>query len=295
MRRPRPSPLFVLVALLCWTFVAVAANDRGLFYRAQRDGVEIFLLGSIHVADATLYPLRPAIESAFDTAQVLIVELDPSGVDPERVAAWMAEHGRYPAGDSLEKNLRPQTWRRLSHFLRARNIDPQSVQQQKPGLLLSVLAIQQLSAAGLSAQHGIDEHFLRAARRLDKPVLELETIEDQLTLLAAMPNPDRALSELLDEIDQLKDDTHELLAAWKAGDADQIEPLIMDTLNADDAESQAFYARLLQQRNRAMTARLLMQSEPGTRWFVVVGAAHLLGDEGIPALLRERGFEVERR
>lgn len=160
-------------ALLLVQASAFAANDRGLFYRAERDGREIYLLGSVHVSSGDLYPLRAATETAFAQAQVLAVELDITQVDPTRVAAWMAQHGVYPEGDSLRKHLRPETWQRLGAYLQQRGIDPQSVERQKPGLLVSSLSIQQLAAEGLHADLGIDQHFLAAANAANKPILAL--------------------------------------------------------------------------------------------------------------------------
>ena len=65
-----------LILLLILAQPAYAANDKGIFYRAQRDDVQIHLLGSMHVASADLYPLRAAMETAFGAADTLVVELD---------------------------------------------------------------------------------------------------------------------------------------------------------------------------------------------------------------------------
>jgi uncharacterized protein YbaP (TraB family) len=272
-----------------------AANDRGLFYRAERAGIEIYLLGSVHVSNGDLYPLRAAIETPFAAAQILAVELDITKVDPTQVATWMAKNGTYPEGDSLRQHLQPETWQRLSRYLQDQGIEPQTIERQKPGLLVSLLSMRQLSSGGLLAQLGIDQHFLDAASNANKPLLELETVQEQLELLADLPNPDRAITEMLDEIDSMKAMTDDLTTLWKNGDAAKFETAVLEDMAGDDPDAQAFIKKILQDRNHTMTERLLARHGTATKIFVVVGAAHLVGAEGIPALLQQRGFTVEQR
>jgi uncharacterized protein YbaP (TraB family) len=280
--------------LLIFGQAVFAANDRGLFYRAQRDGTQIYLLGSIHLGDDDMYPLRQEMEAAFTTADALAVELDVNRIDTARVATWMQQHGNYPAGETLRDHIQPQTWKRLSVYLRAHGIDPSLVQQQRPGVLVNMLTMTQLTNSGLSSCLGIDQHFLMNAEKTKKPVRELETVEDQLTLLTEMPNGDLLINQTLDEMDDLKTEADDLFKAWKVGDATQLEPLLMKDLLGDDVESRAFFARIYTQRNQAMTTHILTLSKTDKTLFVVVGSAHLLGDEGIVALLKKNGFSVEQ-
>lgn len=284
--------LLLLIPILMLTHPAYAANDKGIFYRAQRDDIEIYLLGSMHVASPDLYPLRPAIEVAFSGADTLVVEVDITRIDPTEVATWMAAHGLYPEGDSLRNHLHADTWQRLSKYLQSQDIDPASIERQKAGLLATMLTMLQMHEDGLQAQLGIDQHFLNAASAIKKPLLELETLVDQLTLIAEMPNPDLTINATLDEIDDAVPYVDELTAAWKSGDIEKFEPLILTALTGDDAETRTYFSRILEQRNRSMTQRLLTQSRTTKKLFVVVGAAHLVGAEGIPALLKEAGFRI---
>lgn len=281
-----------LIVLLMLVHPAFAANDKGIFYRVQRDDIEIYLLGSMHVASPDLYPLRPAMEAAFSAADTLVVEVDITHIDPTEVTTWMAAHGLYPEGDNLRKHLHADTWRRLSKYLHSQDIDPASIERQKAGLLATMLTMLEMHDDGLQAQLGVDQHFLNAASAIKKPLFELETAVDQLSLIADMPNPDLIINATLDEIDDAEPYVDELTAAWKSGDVEKFEPLIMTALTGDDAETRAYFSRILQQRNHSMTQRLLTQSRTTKKLFVVVGAAHLVGTEGIPALLKQAGFQV---
>lgn len=289
-----PVLRFVICLLFPLAQIAFAANDRGLFYRAQREGAQIYLLGSIHLGDDAMYPLRKEMETAFTQADALVVELDVNRIDTARVNEWMAQHGNYPQGETLRDHIKPQTWKRLSAYLKAHNIEPSLVQQQKPGVLVNMLAMSQLTNSGLSSCLGIDQHFLTNAEQTKKPVRELETVEEQLTLLTEMPNGDLLINQTLDEMNDLKTEADDLFKAWKIGDPAQLEPLVMKELMGDNAESRAFFARIYTQRNQTMTTRILTLSKTDKTLIVVVGSAHLLGEEGIVALLKKSGFRVEQ-
>jgi uncharacterized protein YbaP (TraB family) len=286
--------------MLSWVLLSIcaatvqAAGDRGLFYRVEHDGAVVYLLGSIHLAQADMYPLRAALTDAYAAADALVVEVDINAVDPQRMLAWVNTHGLYPPGESLRDHLQPATWRRLQNYLRSQGIDSALVARQKPGLLVTTLSAMRMTAGGLSAALGIDAFFLDRAHRERKPIVELESFEEQLTLLSELPNPDLLINQTLDEMAELQAITDRMLDAWRQGDAERLAAL----LAADDLQQHPEYRVLFEQiytrRNHAMTARVRHFLAAGGNHFVVVGAAHLVGEDGIVALLRRAGFKVEQ-
>lgn len=279
------------------TTAAHSANDRGLFFRvhrADRADTEIYLLGSIHVGNETMYPLRAAIEDAFKPAHALVVELDTDAIDPARLAAWMTRNAQYPAGETVRDHIQPQTWLRLHTYLEKQHIPPESLLQYKPGILVNMLTMMQLVAGGLSPALGLDQHFLLAAHASDKPIIELETAEEQLEILASMPNSDAIINSTLDEIENLDTATDKLFDAWKAGNGARLQREIDKELGGDDVQSRAFYASIITRRNHTMSERIKTLSAQQKILFVVVGSGHLLGTEGIVELLKAQGFAVEQ-
>lgn len=268
---------------------ASAAEDRGLIYRAGN----IYLLGSVHMGKSDFYPLRTAITEAFGQAGALVVEVDLNAVDQQRLQAWIAAHGVYPAGESLRDHVQPATWQRLSAYLSKHRVDVALIAAQKPGLAIATLSQLQMQDIGFSSQLGIDEYFLQQARAQRKPVQELETLEQQLTLLSEFPNPDLVINQTLDEADQLPEVMDAMIAAWKAGDSRGLEKLLQEDMN-QNPEYQPLFDKLYTQRNIAMTARIKTLLQSGKCYFVVVGAAHLLGRDGIVEKLRASGIEVRQ-
>lgn len=285
--------LFCALALLAAN--ALAADDRGLFYRVERGTAVVHLLGSIHLASADLYPLRAALTDAYVDADALVVEVDIDTIDPQRLQRWINAHGMYPPGESLRDHLQPATWRRLQTYLQNQGLDAANFAQQKPGLLVTTLSMLQMKAAGLSPELGIDAFFLARAHRERKPIVELESLEQQLNLLSNLPNPDLLINQTLDEIVELPGLTDALFDAWKQGDADHLAELLLTDDLQQHPEYQPLFEQIYSARNHAMAQRIGHLLTAGGNHFVVVGAAHLVGEDGLVALLRQAGFTVEQR
>jgi uncharacterized protein YbaP (TraB family) len=299
-RRFRPAALlsrnFLLwLAALLLVAHAEAANDRGLVFSARRGDAQIILLGSIHLGNAAVYPLRREILDAYRQADTLVVELDIDRVAPERMAAWMTAHGMYPAGETLRDHLQPDTWERLGAYLRQAGLAPELFQQYRPGILVNLLTMSQLTQGGLSTELGIDQFFLNTARKDGKPVVELETAEDQLAILVSMPNADAMINATLDELNHLDEASNALFDAWKRGDGIALEKEVNKAFNLGDPATAEFFERIFTQRNRAMSERIDAMSREGNQLFVVIGAGHLLGEHGVAALLEQRGYLVQQR
>src|SRR5690606_8041675 len=236
----------------------------------------------------------PAIVAAYRQADALVVELDINRVSPERMAAWMSAHGQYPAGDSLRNHVTARTWERLTAHLQKNGLQPESFQQYVPGILINMLTMTQLMQSGLSTALGLDQYFLAAAYADKKAIIELETAQDQLAILASMPNADTLINDTLDELQNLPAASDSLFNAWKQGDGDVLENEVNKSFNRDDAATREFFDKIFTRRNIAMSARIDAISNTHQQLFVVVGAGHLLGAEGIVALLEQRGFTTEQ-
>jgi uncharacterized protein len=271
-----------------------AADDRGLIYRATAGAGSVHLLGSVHMATADFYPLRGSISAAFEQSDALVVEVNINAVDPRRMSAWIAAHGVYPDGETLRDHVKPETWRRLQEYLQRRHIDAALIAQQKPGLVVAALTAAQIDAIGFSAALGIDQHFLDRAKQLNKPIIELENLEQQLTMLSELPNADLLINQTIDEATELPAMLDQLSAAWKNGDAQQLENFLLKDDLRKHPEYRPLFEQLYTARNRAMTAQIRQLLQAGKQYFVVVGAAHLVGRDGIVELLKAGGARVEQ-
>ncbi len=285
--------LTLLIACLALA-PAQAANDRGFFWRVSSPTTVVYLLGSIHFADSSFYPLREIIEKNFQQADALVVELDITGIDPQQYSEYIRRHGYYPPGDSIKQHISKQSWRRLQALLQTFNIAPETVVTKRPGLLIMDLTAAMLDRLGYHAGEGIDLHFILQARRQGKPVIGLETLQQQLALFINMPAAETLLQASLDEAEQAEAQLQQLEQAWKSGDEQALQQLMITQPEARYKDYRRINEALLYRRNDAMAAKIRAMLAGDKRVFVVVGAGHLVGERGIVWQLKQAGYNVER-
>jgi uncharacterized protein YbaP (TraB family) len=272
----------------------VPAKTHPLFiWRFQAGASTVFLAGSIHVMKASLFPLPTQFEAAFQRADRLVIEVNTDAVEPAMLREKFLEYAVLPNGQSLGTALTPSTLASVSAHLQAQSMTLASVASLKPAMLATQLAVARLSALGYLPEFGLERHFMDAAGA--RPILELETIDQQLAVLTSPPMPvqDEMLAETIDQMDAIEPIISAMIVAWLAGDEREFRRLF-DLESGDSLEVQAFMRRLLEDRNVGMADKIASYLQmPGTT-FVLVGAAHLTGLEGIVALLEARGLKGRR-
>jgi uncharacterized protein YbaP (TraB family) len=282
---------FVAVAIHVGLFLGVFAllpAERTFMWKVASGEGTVYVLGSIHVADRSIYPLDPRIYAAFGESSKLVLEVDVEG-DADEVLRAVGQRGIYRDGRSLESELPPALLDKLKKALFKRGIPFDTVRGQRPWLVLMTLATLELSDIGLDAEHGVEQHFL-ARNRGEREVESLETADFQVELLSGLPEDLQllALEQLLED-DSYREHLGEIIAAWKAGDADGLE----DLLFAEADKYREVFQALFYDRNAAMAEKIAGFLAGDQVHFVVVGAGHLVGDQSVIALL-ERDFEVEQ-
>ena len=146
---------------------------------------------------------------------------------------------------------------------------------------------------GLDPEQGIDKHFLTLAQG-NKPILELETVDQQLDAILDTPEPDLLVRQSLAQLDDIERLMTELVGSWKRGDADALAKLVIEDELEAHPEFADLHRRMFDDRNRAMTDRILEMQARGGSYFVVVGAGHLVGEQGVVAMLERRGQSPRR-
>ncbi len=300
-----------LLFILCLLFfnTAQAESDKAFFWKvtAAQNSAEnmatVYLMGSIHFADKSFYPLRQEIERAYQQSDSLVVELDISKTDHEVYQQLLSRRGVYKDGTTIKDILSNETWLQLRQRLRYLNVPYDSIKNYKPGVLVLTLSAIQVMKMGFDPELGIDAYFLSrtveqnlAAQGRTKEIIELESLEQQLNLFLTIPNGELLLKESLYSLDEAELLMAEMVRYWKKGDDAQMNKLLFeDALNEYPAFS-AIYDKLFYERNRHMVIKIddILKQQQGS-YFVVVGSGHLIGEKGIVNALKKRGYKVERR
>jgi len=289
-----PWPLIVASFL-----VAGSAAAQPLFlWHATKGAAEVWLLGSVHVGTVDFYPLDPRIETAFAAADTVACEIDLTDPAKAARASLLAmQRGSYPAGETLREHLSAETWQALAAHVETQGLPLSMFERFKPSMAAVMLAMMEMQRAGLDPDQGIDRHLLERAHADSVPVVDLETVELQID---ALFGHDAGVEELIlaESLAQSGEEMRRILAdmvaAWRAGDTEAIRALIAEQW-LDDPRLVGFHEAILGTRNRQMAAAIDLRAGAGAAaWFVVVGAAHLVGDDGVPARLAAQGWQVEQ-
>jgi hypothetical protein len=271
-----------------------------LLWRVSDGDNSLYLLGAFHLLHAGDYPLAAETEAAFADAESLLLELSPEDMTSPQLPLAMLRAAVRTDGTPLLADLDPARAARLEDW-QARNataladlgFDALSMQGYEAWYAATIAGAVALRRQGLDPALGLDMHFAERAFAAGKPAAGLETMQDHVALLDGM-----ALEEQLQFLDDaLAEDTHgearALYRAWRRGDA---ETLRVSTAERMRREHPALYRRIQLERNLAwlpqLEARLAQLAGQDT--LVVVGALHLLGEDGVVEHLRAKGYAVER-
>jgi uncharacterized protein YbaP (TraB family) len=232
------------------------------------------------------------LEAAFKESDLLVEEVDLAEMTAPDNQLTILMRGMLPAGQSLEAVVSPATFALVSRRVADLGMPVEPLKRFKPWMLaLTLLSLEWLKA-GFDPDLGLDKHFYDRARTEGKAVQGLETLDFQISRFDEMtPNEqDRLLTQTLKELDTQRTSVTALADAWKAGDSSTIERIVLQ----DVRQEPQMYQRLLVDRNRNWLPKIEALFARRGRAFVVVGAAHLVGTDGLISMLRARGYTVEQ-
>ena len=277
--------------MLSWC-TTVQAESKHFLWRVSKGTETLYLAGSVHVLRPADYPLPVALEDAFKASAGLVEEIDLVHFDAESAQLQMMKQGSYPSGQSLKTTLPPGVYAQVVELANRQKVDLAMIEPMRPWLASIVLLDNQLEQEGFDPSSGVDIHFADEAEATKKPVIGLEEAAFQLGLLAKLPEAAQQdlLVQSLDESKTFKSEMDELITAWHNGDTEVLEKELKDEFGAYPE----VYRAVLVQRNEAWMPRLEQLLASGKTYFVVVGALHLVGPDGLLTRFRKDGYEVEQ-
>lgn len=294
-----PSRLLAPIAAL-WLLVPVAplralAAEPGFLWRVRQGAGTVYLAGSIHVLPAGA-TLPPPYLRAYAEAEGLMMEVDLTVLEsPEGLGAFLREvmvRALLPPNRSLRTMLGPERWTRLVAALGPMGLPPEGLDRLEPWAASLMLTSLSLKQEGFEAESGVESQLLRRASSDGKPIAALETLEQQLDLFDGLAEADQVaiLDQGLAELAMVSGSTAAMETAWRRGD----QAALLDLLQRSMPEGSKTRHQFLSQRNQAWRQVIEDRLRRPDDTLVVVGALHLLGEDGLVALLRQRGFVVER-
>jgi uncharacterized protein YbaP (TraB family) len=291
--------LFLVSCLLVGLAFSVFARDplsqskKSFLWKVQSKTNTVYVLGSIHYLKKEVYPLDEKIEKAFDQSNILAVEANVDNISEIDVQK-LVESAFYSADETLEKHLSAEAIELVKKQLAELGASLETANRHRPWFLALSLASLEILKLGFDPSYGIDRYFLSKATE-KKKIVELESIEYQIKLLSTLSEKDQELFLLytLKDINVLEQELDKLVKAWSAGDEKGVESIITKSLK-EDKRLVPVYEKLVIERNKKMASKIEDYLKEKETYFVIVGAGHLVGSQGIIELLKSKGFVVEQ-
>lgn len=287
----RLKSLGVAVAMTAAVVASGSVAAEPALWTVSGSSNTVYLFGSVHMLPEGGFTIDGALAEALADAEKVCLEIDLGAVDEVEMQRLTLARVIDPQGRDLFTLLGADA-DKVKAAADAAGLPLEPLAQFEPwfaGMMLSLLTLQQ---HGFDIENGVERIVDAAARAAGKPMCGFETADEQLALFDEMPAAQQSefLLQSIEEAGDIEADTRRLLQAWREGDGDALA----DLFDEDFAGYPELVDRLVYDRNARWTERIaeLLAGEDDV--LIVVGAGHLVGERGVPALLEQRGFKVDR-
>jgi uncharacterized protein len=291
-----PGIAVLFVALACSTTAAAqtpAAAGKSFLWKVQAGSKVLYLAGSVHALGADAYPLAAAYEKAFTAAGTLVEEINLAEAEQLAAAPMLLAKGLYTDGRTFEGAVAKDTATLVATRLKDTGIPMEMIRTMKPWMVMLMITAFEAQRAGLDAALGLDKYFFDKARAANKPVLALETAESQIDRFDKMPEPlqEQMLRSTLSELEVQSNSVAAMITAWRTGNAPALEKMALSSFDG----YRGAYTSLIVERNNNWVPQIEACMAKPQPCLVVVGAAHLIGPDGLLTLLQKKGYTLEQQ
>ncbi|MCA9473336.1 MAG: TraB/GumN family protein [Nitrospirales bacterium] len=288
---PKTKSLLFLILIYLLLPDNAHATATSCLWKVSSPSNTVYLLGSVHVLKQENYPLNDTIYAAYDSVAHLVFEANLDDMSSPATQANALSKGLYTDGRTLQKTLSPGNYAVAKTQLERRGYSMTMFNLMKPWMLASTITILELQKLGFGTEFGVDQHFFQKAKREGKTTEGLETVEYQLDLFDQLSDTTQEsfLLQTLEEITLLEQQTQQLVDSWTHGKIQGLEVLLTGM--------QAFpevYEALITRRNQNWLPRIETYLQHDEPYMIVVGTLHLLGNEGLLAILKEKGYAIQQ-
>lgn len=281
-----------------YEFIAYAKgmDAKGAFWQVSDEDNTIYLLGSIHATDGSVYPMSKAILDGFADAEFLVVEANILAPNQEETA-YMQQKMMYTDGTTIDKVLSKEVYDKYVAVMQSAGLQPEVYNILKPWAAASVAMAVNMYSSSIESSMGIDVYFLNLAYMNAKSIVEMEGIKFQTDMFESFtPELQEAyLTGILEGGTESNESLLKMMQSWKTGDVKTLEDIVFGQEAQNEIEKE-FNEKLFDIRNANMVLKCqeMLTKDTENDYFVVVGAGHMVNDNGIVEELIKLGYTVEQ-
>ena len=292
-----PAVYFLLALCLAPAILGQQARPqsatRHTLWKVEGTNSSLYLLGSVHLLKPEDYPLPAPMEAAFTNSAIAVFETDMEAMENPQLQLKILSKAQLPEGETLADQVSAPVYAMFTNQVQAAGLPLVMFDRLKPTLAAITLAVMEIQKLGFSPEHGIDKHYHERARKAGKQIVTLETVDFQVDLVTEFTKEEGELlmKTTLEEMATMKSEFRELIQAWKTGDSGTLEKL----LNEASRQAPVVYKRMLTDRNERWVPKLEELLKGRKNAFVVVGAGHLVGKDGVVERLKQKGWKLTQQ
>jgi uncharacterized protein YbaP (TraB family) len=285
----------LFIALFLLAALPVLADESGhpvTLWKVAGAQNSVYLLGSIHLLRAKDYPLPTILDTAYDDAEVLVMEIDMDDLNPLAAQTAFTTYGIIQGEQTLQDLMGDELYERALSAANAIDIPLDMLSKTEPWYAAMTVEIMMLSRIGFNPALGIEMYMMSKASSDNKPIEGFETVEQQVQFLDGMSLDAQRemLLSTLDESAKMGEMMDELIDAWRHGDVSFLESGMLVELEKHEELNKA----LVTDRNARWVTRIDELLNNADDYLIIVGALHLVGPDSVPTQLQKIGYDVRQ-
>lgn len=280
----------ILISVFLVLIFCTYSQAESLVWKVQKGDSVMYVGGTIHILRQSDFPLPEEFNKAYSLSDMLVLEADIGKMNDPSVQQKLLSKAMYTDGSTIEQHLATETYKLLNDYCTSNGIPLEQLKMFKPQLVVVMMEVMELAKFGV-VQEGVDMVFYKSATN-DKKVIEgFETIDEQIELILGMGkgNEGELIAHTISELKSTKENFEVMADAWKKGDDKKLYEFLVDKIKSKSPE---IYKTLLVDRNNNWLPVIEKYFENQKTEFILVGAAHVVGPDGIIEMLIKKGCKV---
>lgn len=273
-------------------FLSIASQAKTSIWKISNGTNTLYLGGTFHMLKPSDYPLPKEFEQVYKKVNWLVFETDMDELSTPLFQQKFIESMTLPTGQILADHLSSKAYAELIRYAAKNTIDTARLQRFKPQMVALIITIEELKKLGLTAE-GVDTFIGNKAKRDNKIITKLESIDDQIHYISTMGagNESGLILQTIADMNELPKDLTAMSNAWRKGDDDALFEVGIKPMLDDYPK---IYQSLLVERNNNWMAKIEKLIAHPEEKFILVGALHLIGQDGLLQQMKERGYQVQQ-